>query len=71
MKPVGEFQHLKNVYRSLRKSEGFKELERWVEQSTVDRRKSASKSQDTAYGELRFADGMDHVIAHVKTMSES
>lgn len=60
-----------NAYKQLIKSEGGKRLEAWIKETANEKRKNASKSQDTAYGDLRFADGIEYVLSHIKTMSKA
>ena len=56
------------AYVQLSESEGGKHLLSWIEKTADDKRKNASKSQDTAFGELKFADGLEEVATHIKQM---
>lgn len=56
------------LYERLAQSEEGQHLMNWVEKSAQQIRKDASKSKPIeAYGELRFADGMDYVLEAIKT----
>jgi hypothetical protein len=66
-----QLETVANAYVQLRNTEGGRHLEKWIEETANAKRRAASKSQDTAYGDLRFADGMEHVLSQIKTMSEA
>ena len=61
-------EKLAAAYESLANTEGGKNLMEWVEKSANKRRKDAGRSQDTAYGELKFADGMEAVVERINQM---
>ena len=61
-------QALAALYEEGSKSAFGKHLINWIEQTANSKRKNASRSQDTAYGELKFADGMESVVGHIEKM---
>lgn len=58
------------LYKQLAQSEGGKHLIAWIEQRAKSKREQASKSEPIpAWGELRFADGLDDVRDHITQMA--
>lgn len=57
------------AYRQLAESPGGRLLLEWINESVAARRKNASKSEPIpAWGELRFADGLEEVKTHIDQM---
>lgn len=57
------------LYQHGADSDFGKHLLNWIEETAAARRKRAGKSEPIpAWGELRFADGLDEVITHIMQM---
>lgn len=59
-------EQLAEMYRNFAKSPVFRHLSEAASRHADSVRRSAGKSQDTAFGELRFADGVEWFLSHIK-----
>lgn len=57
------------AYKQLAESSGGKLLLDWINESAPERRRNASRLEPTpAWGELKFADGLEEVKKHIIQM---
>jgi hypothetical protein len=59
-------EQIAEMYRNFANSTVGKHLMESVAKEADQTRRNASKSQVAAYGDLRFADGIEWVIAHIR-----
>lgn len=65
-------EKVQNAYAQLMATEGFKNLEKRMSESATDKRRDAGKLEPTtAWGELKFADGIEYVLQHIRVMANS